>query len=35
VRYMFWVHVPDPAVPGAYDWTDAWPVIAAHPTINP
>ncbi len=35
VRYMFWVHVPAPAVPGAYSWLDALPVIAAHPTINP
>ncbi len=35
VHYMFWVHLPQPPVPGAYDWLDALPVIAANPTINP
>ena len=35
LHYMFWVHIPQPSVPGAYDWLDAQPVIAAHPVINP
>jgi hypothetical protein len=35
VHYMFWVHLPNPPVPGAYDWLDALPVIAANPVINP
>ncbi len=35
VHYMFWVHLPQPPVVGAYDWLDALPVIAANPTINP
>ena len=35
VHYMFWVHLPQPPVAGAYDWLDALPVIAANPTINP
>ncbi len=35
VHYMFWVHLPQPSKPGAYDWLDALPVIAANPSINP
>jgi hypothetical protein len=35
VHYMFWVHLPQPPVAGAYDWLDALPVIAANPSINP
>jgi hypothetical protein len=34
VNYMFWMHVPKPANSSAYDWFDALPVIAAHPTLN-
>ncbi|HEV7433226.1 MAG TPA: hypothetical protein VGN77_09285, partial [Steroidobacteraceae bacterium] len=35
VHYMFWVHLPQPSEPGAYDYLDALPVIAANPQINP
>ena len=34
-NYMFWVRVPTPAVPGAYSWLDALPVIASNPVIDP
>jgi hypothetical protein len=34
VNYIFWMHVPKPANAAAYDWFDALPVIAAHPTLN-
>jgi hypothetical protein len=34
VNYMFWMHVPRPVNSAAYDWFDAVPVIAAHPTLN-
>jgi hypothetical protein len=35
VNYMFWMRIPKPANPAAYDWDNALPVIAAHPTLNP
>ena len=34
VNYMFWMRIPKPANASAYDWSDALPVIAAHPTLN-
>jgi hypothetical protein len=34
VNYMFWMRIPSPANAAAYDWSDALPVIAAHPTLN-
>ena len=34
VNYIIWVHLPTPSLPGAYDWLDALPVIAAHPRFN-
>jgi hypothetical protein len=34
VNYMFWMRIPQPANSAAYDWNDALPVIAAHPTLN-
>lgn len=34
VNYMFWMRVTQPANAAAYDWYDALPVIAAHPTLN-
>jgi hypothetical protein len=34
VNYMFWVRVTR-AAPGAYDWENALPVIAANPTFTP
>jgi hypothetical protein len=34
VNYVFWAHLPTPSVPGAYDWLDALPVIAANPGFN-
>jgi hypothetical protein len=34
VNYMFWMRIPRPANSAAYDWNDALPVIAAHPTLN-
>jgi len=34
VNYMFWVRVTRAANAQAYDWTDALPVIAAHPQFN-
>src|SRR5579862_3167976 len=34
VNYMFWMRIPKPANAYAYDWSDALPVIAAHPTLN-
>ena len=35
VNYMFWVRVTVPPAPGAYDWTDALPVIAANRNFTP
>ena len=35
VNYMFWVRVTKASPADAYDWTDALPVIAAHPRLNP
>jgi hypothetical protein len=34
VNYMFWMRVTTRANSAAYDWYDALPVIAAHPTLN-
>jgi hypothetical protein len=34
VNYMIWAHLPTPTVPGAYDWLNALPVIAANPSFN-
>ena len=34
VDYMIWAHLPVPSLPGAYDWLDALPVIAANPSFN-
>ena len=34
VNYMFWMHIAQPANSASYGWTDALPVIAAHPTLN-
>jgi hypothetical protein len=34
VNYMFWMRIAHPANSLSYDWTDALPVIAAHPTLN-
>jgi hypothetical protein len=34
VNYMIWAHLPTPTVPGAYDWLNALPVIAANPRFN-
>jgi hypothetical protein len=34
VNYMFWMRIAKPANAEAYDWQDALPVIAAHPTLN-
>lgn len=34
VNYMFWMRIPRPANASAYDWSNALPVIAAHPTLN-
>jgi hypothetical protein len=33
VDYMFWVRIPDPEVYGAYDWTNALPVIENNPSF--
>ena len=32
VDYMFWVRIPRPPASGAYDWTDAIPVIGNNPS---
>jgi hypothetical protein len=34
VNYMFWMRVPKSVNSAAYNWNDALPVIAAHPTLN-
>jgi hypothetical protein len=34
VNYMFWMRVLQPANSAGYDWYDALPVIAAHPSLN-
>jgi hypothetical protein len=34
VNYMFWFRITRPAHSDSYDWNDALPVIAAHPTFN-
>jgi hypothetical protein len=34
VDYLFWVRVPKPPSRGAYDWTDALPVIEMNPSFN-
>jgi hypothetical protein len=34
VNYMFWMRIPRPAYADSYDWFDALPVIAMHPTLN-
>lgn len=34
VDYMIWVRIPKPPSAGAYDWTDALPVIESNPSFN-